>query len=376
MSSYLPAVDRDNPKERSNFTWRFPVAVYLATRVSLLLISGLGLALVPELFNKMTPPSTGWLALDGFCRWDCEHYAWIAVHGYDRADLTNFWPLLPALTWLIHSLTSLPEPIALLLLANIACVASYMMVYRVFSIFTAERTARLGLLCFALFPFSYFHSTGYPESMMVLFSACAVWLGSRQKYWLAALSIALGVLAKHVTILMGLTLVATQIRDRGIGRHFWANRAVLALFMPLLAVAIYAGACWAMYGDPLSFYHARANWGSLAWLSLPRALITQPEQMLWWLFGASSLVPAFGLLWLARDRRNAELVAAGVPLLITFWSVGVWGLGRYSASLWPGFLGVAMWLERYPQLVAPVIGSSAMLQGFLFYLWSHQFAIL
>ncbi len=376
MSYSSPAVDVEVPQENSSASWRFPVLVYLTTRVSLLFISGMGLGLVPTLFTKMHPQSTGWTALDGFCRWDCWHYARIAIHGYQHAYQTAFWPLLPVLTGIVHSVTRIPAPIALLLLANIACVASYWMVYRVFRIFSAESTARLGLLCFVLFPFSYFHSAGYPESLMVLCSAGAVWLGARQKHWLAALLLGIGVLARHVTIVMGLTLVAAQIRDRGFGRLFWANKTVLALLLPLIAGAIYAGACWSMTGDPLSFYRMRDKWGPMAWTSLPSALVQQPRQLLWWLFGASSLVPAFGFLWLVRDRRYAELVAAGVPLLLTFWAIGVWGLGRYSASLWPGFLGIAIWLERYPQLVGPVIGASAMLQGFLFYLWSHQFAIL
>ena len=58
------------------------------------------------------------------------------------------------------------------------------------------------------------------------------------------------------------------------------------------------------------------------------------------------------------------------------WGVGVWGLGRYSASCWPAFLPLGAWLSKRANFQGPIIALLAVFQGLFFYLFAHQFPIL
>jgi hypothetical protein len=57
--------------------------------------------------------------------------------------------------------------------------------------------------------------------------------------------------------------------------------------------------------------------------------------------------------------------------MLTLWLVGISALGRYSASCWPAFLPLGVWLERRPALALAVVGFSAMLQMIFFFLHTH-----
>jgi hypothetical protein len=87
------------------------------------------------------------------------------------------------------------------------------------------------------------------------------------------------------------------------------------------------------------------------------------------------LITAGGLALLTKSRW-LELTAFALCFLVAIWAVGMWGLGRYTASCWPAFLPLGVGLARIPWLQGPIIALLALFQGLFFFLFSHQYMIL
>jgi hypothetical protein len=90
---------------------------------------------------------------------------------------------------------------------------------------------------------------------------------------------------------------------------------------------------------------------------------------------AIGLLPALGAIALLSKKTWHVLAAAAVTSMFVFYTSGVVGLGRYSASVWPAFLPLGVFLSSRPALQAPVVIGLAMLQGVFFFLFSHQYRV-
>jgi len=314
--------------------------------------------------------------LGGLCRWDCLYYTNIALHGYRELFWTNFFPLFPVLGKGLALLTGLSLPLALVVMANVAGLGALVAVYRVFVELEGEEAVRAALVLFAAFPFAFFQAAGYPESLMVLTSAAAVLLVLRGRHVAAGAVLGLGVLARHLTRVAGLSLLAAQVRERGLHpRRFLGSRAVLGLVLPFAFVALYMLYLWHSRGEPFAWWtHREEGWGKLAWAGLKdlgRGGLP-PEAHLYVLF---SLVPGVGAVLLLRQERWRVLASFSLGLMLTVWTVGLAGLGRYAASCWPAFLPLGAWAARRPAVLLPVVIASALLQGLFLYLYAHWYNI-
>jgi hypothetical protein len=59
-----------------------------------------------------------------------------------------------------------------------------------------EGAARWALTLFGVYPFAFFQAAGYPESLMIFFSALAILLAQREDHIWAGVALGLGVLAR------------------------------------------------------------------------------------------------------------------------------------------------------------------------------------
>ena len=66
----------------------------------------------------------------------------------------------------------------------------------------------------------------------------------------------------------------------------------------------------------------------------------------------------------------------GLALSVTLFSVGMWGLGRYSASCWPAFLGLGALVARRPTLAMLMLCAFAVCQGLFYHLHIHQYPVM
>ena len=377
-----PTVYRSDEGTPSRNWFAFPLVLFAVTRICYLAFGYLALRLAPALrLQGGIARLHKYPAIDALCRWDCGWFGHLAHNGYEAPTglaagvTTNFWPGFPMAARALAYVTPIPIDYAVLVIPNVFCLAAYLVLHRVFSRLEGESTARWSLIMYVAFPFSFFHASGYPETIMIFFTAAAVLLGTYRRHILAGVCLGLGVLSRHITILMGLTLVAAQVRDRGISGLFKKPLPLLGLLAPFLLAGIFVLYCWRVFHDPFMFWKARNDWGATAWWSAQQALANFQRRPQVALYVPLALLPTIGAIALLFRRSHLELAAAVIPLLIVLWAVGGFGLGRYVASCWPAFLPWGRWLERHPLMRFPLLVSLVLLQSWYFFLHIHHYEV-
>jgi hypothetical protein len=357
--------------------WRwtlFPFGLWVATRLSLLLLGYVSLKLTPGLRASPSASLHAFPPLDALCCWDCGWFDRLARLGYSNAGETNFWPGLPMAARLLVKLTGMRVGFAILTISNLACLGAYLTIYRLFSHLDGTYPARAALTLFAAYPFAFFHASGYPETIMIFTSALALSLAMSRRHASAGILLGLGILFRHLTVLLGGGLLAAQLHQRGV-RRFFLHPAILTLALPFAVAGIYMVYCHIAWGDALSFWRARNAWGQTAWWSVFDAVRQAKRRPHIVSFIPFALVPAIAAVGLLRSRKYIELAAATFPLMIVLWLIGAFGLGRYSASCWPAFLPLGKWYVRHPRWQMPLLLFFGLAQGWFFFLHSHHYEI-
>ncbi len=364
----------------------FPIAAFIATRLALLVFAWCSLRLLPVAPNFL-PESRAHPVLAAFCHFDCGHYYQISSRGYSIPDETKWFPLFPLLGALVRICSGLSPFYALLLVANLMALGAYICIYQLFSALSDRSSARAGLLLFAAYPFAFFHSSIYAESTAIFFTALTLWLAEQKRWWLSSIGLGLAMLARHISAVAAASVLAFHIAERGTSpkKLLW-NRAMPSFALVALIFSSFLIYCHVRFGDALVFvaqrrdvnsmgvgpYWLERNWWSAAHAFYSEQLANEP-----WLamYVVISLWPAAGLIGLAMRREWRALLPAGALLLAVYWSIGVAGLGRYSASLWPGYLALGAFCAKRPSLNFILLFSCALLQGLFFHLWIHGFSI-
>ena len=104
-----------------------------------------------------------------------------------------------------------------------------MVLYRLVTFLEDEAAARWTLLLFISFPFAFFQAMAYPESLMVLFTALAVYLALRGRHLWAGVALGVGVLARHLSFFAGGSLLVAQLKQRPSVRRFLLSPGLLGL---------------------------------------------------------------------------------------------------------------------------------------------------
>jgi Dolichyl-phosphate-mannose-protein mannosyltransferase len=378
-----PANEVPAPEPRGLQDWKFPLAIWLGSRVFLLFASWTGMALERRFvdYPEGLPPTHPLPALLApLCRWDCTWYFYVAKDGYASGPQTNWFPLLPKLTHALWVVTRIPPQWGMILVANAACLGAYWVLFRMFRRLADEQSARWGVALFAAYPFAFFHAAGFPESLMVLLSALALDYALRGQHFRAGLALAVGILSRHLAMVAGLGLLVAQVQQRPSLGRFFKSPAWLALALPWLSLLGYCVYQQLVWGDFLAFYKARELWGAAAYWGITdqlrvmgsgQPMFTVINSYLPW-----SALGIVGVLLTARHRDWWSVTAFGLALSGVMWAVGMWALGRYSASCWPAFLGWGVLAARRPTVGMIMVGGLGMMQGMFFFLFMHQYSVM
>lgn len=361
----------------------FPLQLFLFTRVAYLMMSLIGMTLIPALFyhpDRRQMVLAPYPIIDGLCRWDCGWFVTIVKDGYTTAENAKVFPLLPLLGWSFEKVTGIHHIIGFLLVSNLASLASYFVIYRLFKERSDEPAARWALLLMACYPFAYFQATAQPESLMILLTAISLWLASKGKHLKAGFWLGVAVMARHVAIFYGPGLFVAHLKERGWRpKALFLNPSILGLGLPFLFVAAFAWHLKVMVGDPLAFWNARTiGWGDMVWYGWLDLLKNIPysDRPEFYYYMVSGLIPWAGAIALLTRKSWVDLGAAATFSLTLMYSSGAaTGLGRYTASVWPAFLPLGLYLSKRPNLQGPAIAGLALVQGVFFFLFSHQFRV-
>jgi len=200
-----------------------PLGVFAMTRAGLFLLVYLSLMFLP--MNQNLPGA--WRAypnnlfLDGWARWDSSWYKGIAETGYSARSLnaqgqrnTVFFPLYP-LTMRLLSLIIPDAFLSGMIISNVAFLIALIVLYQLIRRRYDAGTAGRSVVLLAVYPFSFFFSAVYTESLFLLTVVCAFYFGERRRWVLAGLSAAAAGATRVVGTLTTLALVVLYLEQIG-----------------------------------------------------------------------------------------------------------------------------------------------------------------
>jgi hypothetical protein len=358
------------------------LAALLGTRIAVLL---LGVAAV-VLVGTMPPPTAEALwrvspneVWNLLARWDTQYYYSIATAGYhwDPAiflhDNIVFFPLYPLLmragAWLVGS------PLVAGLIVSLAAFgAAIVLVHRLAALELGDAYATPVVALLATYPFAFFYSAVYTESLFLLATVGAFYAMRRRALTLVAIAGLVAGLTRPNGWWLTVPLVAMSTAEperRG--------SAIAASLMPIVGAAIFSAYTFSRFGDALAWIHGQAAWGFplLGRAAAPDPIRTGPDAILHYteVIAWTANIEAFILAAAAIRPITRRL---GLPY-------GLWiavnifppvaahlfiSLGRFTAVLFPMFFWLATAIPR-PKLRPVAIGFAALQAVFAvwFFLW-------
>ena len=295
-----------------------------------------------------------------FAAWDSGWYFDIAQRGYywspSGQSSLAFFPLYPllmrALAWPFGGGDRALWTAGIAL--SFACLfLGLAVLHRLTETLTGSReAARRTVLYLAVFPFAYFFTQVYTESLFLLTSVSAVAAAVASRWGWAGLFGALTALTRPNGILIAVPLGLLALRGRPRPAELARRAAALAL-VPL-GFSAFCAFAYRLSGDPLGWLRAQAQWGytvgNRPWVELMRLLDGLERQGLYGYFFSDPLAPYYfvhgvvALVFVALvpsvfTRVGLALGAyVAVSLYVPLTGNALEGIGRYAATLFPVFI--------------------------------------
>ena len=150
--------------------------------------------------------------------YDGAHYLRILHHGYwDPRPVMPSHAFFPGIAWVATPVRWVTgtDAVSANLVATVTAVAAFVAVWGVTREWADERTARLAVVLFAVFPSSLFLWAFYSEALFVALAAGAVWADRRGRRGIAALCLVGIATTRSVGILVPVVLVVARIVRMG-----------------------------------------------------------------------------------------------------------------------------------------------------------------
>jgi len=378
---------------------RLALAVYVPMRIVLSLMAGVTRVLVP-LPAAASRPYLGSIPLQGvwrgpllgvWQRWDTLWYMLIAREGYGLQDTRVFAPpLFPGLMGMLGRALGGGEMALLvggLIVSNVAAVALFAYLYRLFEMEWGAASARRSVIYLALFPTAFFLLAAYAESLFLL-CVVAAFYHARRGEWVWAgtwgFFAPLARLPGAVILLpLGWEFVRQEWARKASGRRpQWQRGWPLGLVMlGGLAFPLYVHLVLGADGllTPYAI-HTQRFMGRFAW----------PWESLWaamriLIGGRFRAIEPFDLacavlfiiLAVATWRTQPRIYGLYMAVMLcgALTKVGevqpLLSLSRYVLVLFPGFVALAQWSDGRPWRQRAVVYMSSALSLF----FVGQFAI-
>ena len=380
--------------------------VWLPVRIGLFLVGLLGVALLQPNDAASVP---GWPApaltggwhnlITAWERWDALWYLKIAAHGYSPSDTSGaFFPMYPLLSRGASFLTGGHPLAGALIVANIAGLLAFVVVYLMTKHEFGEHRARQTVVFMAVFPTAYFFFAPYSESVFLLFAALSLYSARLEKWWVAGLAGALAAATRSIGVTLVLPLAFEAIRQararpadekRG-PRLFYALSCSATTVLGLLAYLWY----WKnKTGDALTPFNAQHGW--LREFSWPWETIVNGTKAGLDFIGvypggyhtldvvlvAVALAATVWIVyrWLATKipaiYGSYAVISFVMPLLLVFGGRPFMSLPRFVVVVWPLFWALGEFADRFNarDLVVGFSAAGLGLMSVLFVNWFYVF---
>lgn len=311
--------------------------------------------------------------------YDTEWYLSIAQFGYltdtDHNKLSIcFYPFYPALVKLFHFIVPGGYFMAGVVVSNLFLLVA---LYYLMRLVEGEyRDSRLGLLTaelMLLFPFSFFFSIAYTESVFIAFTVLTFYTLRRKKWLLAGLFGMLAALTRnHGVLLMAPILIEIlydheffrRFRDKTASRGAWTLgllRRFAAVVLPAAGIGIYLAVNKVVTGNAFQFLvyqkeHWKQKFGFFADLLFRHTgkIYTGETRYAFgiWIPGILLFFLALLLLLFCGKRlRLSYAVYALAYIIISFSPTGLLSGPRYVGGLFVLYLMGALLLRHAPEQV-------------------------
>jgi Mannosyltransferase (PIG-V) len=248
------AVHRRRDSIRWSSSIRSSAPIWLATR----LLTIVGAAVLAVAFGESVTRT--------WRQWDAGNFLDVAEHGYARENIGAFYPLYPLLIRVTGEVFGGHPALAGFLLSFPLTLAVFVAFHILARRHVDEHAALRAVLYLALFPYAFFLTALYSESLFLLLAVGAFLAAERQRFLLAGLLAGGAMLTRPIgpAVLVGIAILAMQApaRFRALARVSVAL-PIFGLFPLLLTIE----------GEgPLGFLHAENHWRDFSVLAPLRGL--------------------------------------------------------------------------------------------------------
>ena len=384
----------------------------LTTRLTVLAVGYLAMLIIG------LPPSSTPISPDPLrnlpARWDATWYMDIAGFGYrydvragaNKQQAIVFFPLYPMLIRGLDAATRPARPATMkypeyiemrrvhlawcgVFISLFAFVCALVVVYRWAELHGGADAAASSVVLLSTYPFAVYYSAPYTESLFLLLACGACYAFERRQLPLAAAAGLLAGLTRPNGVMLSLLLGILALEPLRRRESGWTRQVAMGLLtaaMPAVGLLLYTGFVYRLTGNPFAWVEAQAAWGrqfsttaehyASIWrtiadqgiLACIRAAPTEAMQ-------AVALVLSLGLVWpVARRIGPAYAIFMLANLLPPLVQGGLLSIGRFTATLFPQFLALALLIpgeRRIDWIVA-----FAIVQGLVaaaFFTWRPLF---
>jgi mannosyltransferase PIG-V len=354
---------------RFSLTVRAVAAVFIATRVPIIIVAMLGAIVIGQRAGQHWSPQHG--LLDVLGRWDAQHYLAIATVGYHGKDMA-FFPLYPFLISRLGALIG-DHFIAGLLISNIAFFVALAYLYALTKLeFGDHETAFHSIFYIAIFPTAIFFSVVYTESLFLALTVASVYYARRGNFITAGVVGALASLTRVEGVLLVLPLAYEVWRQWHERRGTTLARGVVGLALIPAGLGVYMAYLYALVGDPLYFQKVQASWNrhlAPPWVSISNTLQELSRAPIVSSGAINHLLElAFTLSFLAllvvafRSLRPTYALYFAASLLVPMSTASLMSMPRFDLVVFPAFMLLALWGRR-PVVNSAIVSLSLTLLG-------------
>ncbi|MEM1376374.1 MAG: mannosyltransferase family protein [Pseudomonadota bacterium] len=345
--------------------------------------------------------SAAWL--DIWISWDSLWYLTIIENGYQaEPNLTElntgqanwaFFPLYPLLASSISGAFRVDAPVAMLILSNVAFFAALLVTFSEARDTYNSSVAKMTVLLLVIWPGTHFFSSGYTESLFLLFLVSTLSLARKGHIFIACIVAALAALTRNlgVFLVFPIAIYAWQAwlaeRDMELtlmnGVKFAFSRRGARVFfccclVPASLLIFMAHLC-AVTGDPLAFVTIQQAWARSfvdPVTSLLRPILA-PETI------PATFATDFIILYLAPIpiialalKRHWAYFSISLPLYVIPVIAGVVSLHRYVLVAIPLAMVIADYSVRHPKVGVFIVSLALPLSSVLMAFWAAGYAVI
>lgn len=344
---------------------KFVVSIFAVWKLWILLSFLLGLIFIPQGIHFLGGGLEHYERFPYFWAWanfDGEHYLTIAQKGYGNGE-EAFFPLYPlaikVLAWPARSDIYFLQAVGLLV-SHASFLIGLWGLWKLVRLDYSKLISQLTLLLLLIFPTAYYFGSIYTES---LFFALVVWsfyFARTNKWWLAGI---LGLLASGTRfigiILFPILLFEWYISSqKGTARFF----SVIFLFLTPLGLLVYMYYLNTLRSDAFAFLHSLSYFGeqrATEPVLLPQVFwryikmfadvsINSPNFFLILFEVLSAVWFLFLSIFAFKRIRLSYSMFLLLGYLVPTFSGSFSSLPRYVLVLFPGFILMAILIERIP----------------------------